>query len=468
MLYAFLIHHIFLYLTTRDRSYLPFCALLAVFTVSSPMSDGAAEFVGAVQYWGGGGRFLTTGGSNIFIASLLLTASYFDMKNTMRRTYYVLLALVATFAVLSVAQIHTALGRKLGPFILALTGLVSFFEIGIGITMWLRGYKPAALWVAAWMSFETGSVVFVASLLGMLPRNIFTCYAPHWSILGLTILLSLGLGVRVRWLMNDHEEALNDVERFSRKMNEMRNLVRILCHDMATPLTVILTKAEKGLAEVQDPLTREAWQAVMQAAKLEREIMEHVARLESFDRTYSEDTIKSISVEEALKQTVYVFETAIRNKNLSIHTKVHGSSDLTIETDPLILTQTLLGNLVSNAVKFTRRGGQIHLSAHDEGEYLRFRVADNGIGLGEMSSAKGVISKPGSARLGTEGETGSGLGLSLVRSYIEKFGGRLELSSLPGTEAVARGTVVEMWLPRKFHEKSHEPVRLKGLRRQLA
>ncbi|HYB10011.1 MAG TPA: ATP-binding protein [Alphaproteobacteria bacterium] len=106
-----------------------------------------------------------------------------------------------------------------------------------------------------------------------------------------------------------------------------------------------------------------------------------------------------------------------------------------IMADERRLKQALF-NLVSNAIKFSPSGGRIALSARREGNELVLSVSDNGIGIPREDQAR-VFEKFERGRSG-----GAGLGLSLVRSFINLHGGRVEIESEPKI-----GTTVRCYLP---------------------
>jgi signal transduction histidine kinase len=111
----------------------------------------------------------------------------------------------------------------------------------------------------------------------------------------------------------------------------------------------------------------------------------------------------------------------------------------TIEADDRRLKQALY-NLVSNAVKFTPAGGRITMAARREDDHVRLSVVDTGIGIPE-SEQRRVFGR--FERVHPEmRQSGVGLGLALVKSFVELHGGRLELVSRPG-----EGTVVSCVLP---------------------
>ncbi|HPF93742.1 MAG TPA: ATP-binding protein, partial [Tenuifilaceae bacterium] len=99
--------------------------------------------------------------------------------------------------------------------------------------------------------------------------------------------------------------------------------------------------------------------------------------------------------------------------------------------------KTVLRNLVSNAVKFTPRNGEITAScSEDDKGMLVVSVADTGIGMSEeIRNSLFTITKKVS-RPGTDNEPSTGLGLILCKELVEKHGGKLWVESTEGKGSV--------------------------------
>jgi signal transduction histidine kinase len=110
----------------------------------------------------------------------------------------------------------------------------------------------------------------------------------------------------------------------------------------------------------------------------------------------------------------------------------------TILADERRLKQALI-NLVSNALKFTPSGGTVTLAARRERDQVALVVADTGVGVPREDQAR-IFEKFERGSPGAR-QSGPGLGLSLVKSFIELHGGRVELNSRPGS-----GTTVTCYL----------------------
>jgi signal transduction histidine kinase len=111
----------------------------------------------------------------------------------------------------------------------------------------------------------------------------------------------------------------------------------------------------------------------------------------------------------------------------------------TVRVDEKRIRQALF-NLVSNAIKFTPAGGTISLSGRRFGDWIALIVEDTGIGI--PGEDQGRIFEKFERRGRRAENTGAGLGLPLVKSFVELHGGRVELASEPG-----KGTRITCWLP---------------------
>ena len=110
-------------------------------------------------------------------------------------------------------------------------------------------------------------------------------------------------------------------------------------------------------------------------------------------------------------------------------------ADITVFADRNML-QTVIRNLVSNAVKFTPKGGKISVSAKATiDNSVEFSVKDTGIGMSKTMVADLFRLDVQTNRKGTEGEPSAGLGLIICKDFIEKNGGKLWIESEEGKES---------------------------------
>lgn len=94
--------------------------------------------------------------------------------------------------------------------------------------------------------------------------------------------------------------------------------------------------------------------------------------------------------------------------------------------------KTVIRNLVSNAIKFTPKGGKIKIYTEADNDYVTIVISDTGIGIPEENLDKLFNLSSYHKTAGTEGETGSGFGLFLCKELIEKNNGKIWVESKPG------------------------------------
>jgi signal transduction histidine kinase len=113
-----------------------------------------------------------------------------------------------------------------------------------------------------------------------------------------------------------------------------------------------------------------------------------------------------------------------------------------VKGDPSML-RIVLYNLMSNALKFTRAGDAIIISAWQDEQSFQLAIADTGIGISEEGKAKLFRIDTQYTNPGTSGEKGTGLGLSLCKELVERNGGTIWVES-----ELDKGTTFRFTLPR--------------------
>ncbi len=110
--------------------------------------------------------------------------------------------------------------------------------------------------------------------------------------------------------------------------------------------------------------------------------------------------------------------------------------DLMLSADANMLG-SVFRNLISNALKFTHKGGTVTVSAKDQGNgNVLIAIQDNGIGMSSEMVDRLFRLDRQTGRKGTEGEASSGLGLIICKDFVEKHGGRLWAESEEGKGSV--------------------------------
>lgn len=102
----------------------------------------------------------------------------------------------------------------------------------------------------------------------------------------------------------------------------------------------------------------------------------------------------------------------------------------------------IVRNLVGNAIKFTPNNGLIKVTAALDGAYVKIAVQDNGVGMTAEQMEKVLGRQQNTSSYGTNGEKGTGLGMSLVQDLLQMNGGKLSIQSEPG-----KGSMITAYIP---------------------
>lgn len=144
-----------------------------------------------------------------------------------------------------------------------------------------------------------------------------------------------------------------------------------------------------------------------------------------------------ILVSPVIEEVVALFTNALRQKRLTV--EVRCTEGLVITADQNMF-ETILRNLLNNAIKFSKLDSSIELRIEaQEGETL-FSVQDHGIGMSAEKVSR-IWSTVFESDPGTAGERGSGVGLNLCRSYVENHGGRIWVDSELGAGTTFHFTI---------------------------
>ena len=119
----------------------------------------------------------------------------------------------------------------------------------------------------------------------------------------------------------------------------------------------------------------------------------------------------------------------------SISISQNKPDDIDVYSDKDML-ETVLRNLISNAIKFTKPGGSISVLAKKKQSQVEIAISDNGVGMNEETINKLFRIETNNTTIGTENEKGSGLGLILCKELVEKQGGRIWVESELGIGSV--------------------------------
>ena len=238
--------------------------------------------------------------------------------------------------------------------------------------------------------------------------------------------LNLQVRLRTAELMqkNDELEALTI---------ENKNLLNIVSHDLATPLSV-LQLATKKIFKTVDASAISAdftkyQQRIEKSIVVIHEILDKVRRIQALKTGKFQLDIGSVDLQNLVKESLYLFEEKLDQKRISVNVIHHLPENVKVMADAVVLKNQVINNLISNAIKFSEVGSKIILLLELQNDDVVLEIRDQGMGIPEHLLNQIFDDSKPTTREGTSGESGTGFGLPLVKACLEKFGAHIHVES---------------------------------------
>jgi len=237
------------------------------------------------------------------------------------------------------------------------------------------------------------------------------------------------------------------------KQNQtQQELLHILCHDLMNSVGVV--QSFLSLRSYDEELTEED-SYMLTAINNAIDVITLVRQLRSIEEKKVTINLALLDLREMVELSCSMVQEKAKNKNIILRIDVDESLNIAVEKTSFV--NSVLNNLLTNAIKFSQIGGEIIIAADDntEGNSLLFSVQDFGVGMPEALANSVFDVEKQTSRPGTEGEQGTGFGMPLVKRFVESYGGEIELKTQEvSTESSESGTKLIMSLRTQLPEAS--------------
>ena len=268
-------------------------------------------------------------------------------------------------------------------------------------------------------------------------------------------------------LAANNTQKLNDKLEIALKKAEDASLAKTrflnnMSHDIRTPMNVILGYAqlmENELKGKDMPETLEHLEKLQQSGNLLLSIINNVldmARIESGRMELDENYCR---IEDVRKSLFAVFDEKARKKNIALHYAMNVEHEHVL-TD-VTKVKEIFVNILSNAIKYTPSGGSVMISVDelpcDEPGYMivRNRVSDTGIGISRDYMTKIFDAFTREQNTTKSKIAGTGLGMSIVRKYVDLLGGTIDVESELGKGSTFTVTLKHKIADESYYVKKH-------------
>ncbi len=218
----------------------------------------------------------------------------------------------------------------------------------------------------------------------------------------------------------------------------------IIAHDLKNPFGVILGLADLLMTQYNDFDEEERKKFIYEIDNSSKLIYELLENLLTWARSQSgKIKIKkeNLDLKEVAEKSIASHNANARQKNIGIMDEI--PENVTIYADKYTLS-VIINNVLNNAIKFTPEGGKINFSVKVEPEQVEISIRDTGVGMSKEALAGLFMSSGLPTSPGTNDEKGTGLGIILIKEFIERNDGKFHVESEPGV-----GTDFRFSLPRQ-------------------
>ena len=215
-------------------------------------------------------------------------------------------------------------------------------------------------------------------------------------------------------------------------MPRKTNYFSIIAHDLHSPFNSILGFSELLIDETKNYNIEEKEKfirTINSTAKSTLTLLDNLlnwARAQTGNITFNPEKLNLASI---IGEIIENSDSTAKIKHISL--SQIKSNNIEAYADGNML-KTVLRNLISNAIKFTKQGGNINISVISEQNQVEVSISDNGVGMNDETLKKLFDTSINITSAGTTNERGSGLGLVLCKEFVEKHGGKIWAESEKG------------------------------------
>lgn len=254
-------------------------------------------------------------------------------------------------------------------------------------------------------------------------------------------------------LVRQNEALYKQEEARARELAELNaskdKFFSIVSHDLRTPFNSLIGNSQLLLMELEnteDTGKIELADTILHSAKNAHRLLENLLTWSMLQNGMLVSKPETLEMEQVIEAVLELLSTEAQPKNIQLASKLATKTNVFAD---LQMVNTILRNLISNAIKFTPEGGCITISTKlqlnydaTDATFVEVSVKDTGVGIESANIAKLFTIEAQHSTEGTKGEAGAGLGLILCKEMVEANNGRISVTS-----QLEKGTTITFTLP---------------------
>jgi signal transduction histidine kinase len=265
------------------------------------------------------------------------------------------------------------------------------------------------------LTSEAGNNLGMLCVKDIVPRNLSSEQQQALMVIGKQVVKQMELRLK-----NQELERITETQ---------RRIISIIAHDVRSPLASIVSLFQLYRNKMIDP---DRFNNFLNVSSTQLHstmaLLENLVEWGNIQLQPASLMTDMFSLKDAVDRVFTEVTVQASMKENRLVNQVHASVKLNMDENIL---RFILRNLLTNANKFTEKGS-VTVDGFNFGKKVVIRVTDTGIGMPARMSERLFLSKEKYSRRGTQNESGSGLGLVLIKEFVEKANGSIQVQSTEG------------------------------------
>ena len=222
-------------------------------------------------------------------------------------------------------------------------------------------------------------------------------------------------------------------EKVQKNSADIQGLLQVIGHDISNPLSIIINSSKRALKiskEVENyrPVTQ-SLERIDRASLVIKDIITQIKEIQALDKGKVALRLGNVDIKNILEHSTFVLSDKLQQKNISIKIIDNLKNTSLVRAEPISLANQVFNNIISNAIKFSNKGGKVIITLQDSCDYINIIITDSGIGIPDDIIKNLFETSKITTRPGTSGEKGTGFGMPLVKRYMNYYKGTISVQS---------------------------------------
>lgn len=396
-----------------------------------------------------------------FAFCLLFTNEYFKIKKNSKKLFYAVVFGIVLFFLRSTVLVLDQMFTLNIAFYLLDSSLFHFlFLVAISLFSAMYFYKTrpreSVVYLVTWGAFFFFAIIWLMALTGVIQFSYWMNGLIYLGFIFQSLILMYGV-----WLLN-HKKEISDLK--ASESQKLKNLIRVLCHDSINLLNVALAQSENFKGSNADIESHKvAWEKVNVATKDQLELLSHIREMDALESGKRVFDLSGVDINSLIHKSKLIFENNLKKKDIELSLFLDSEIDHVL-AEKVSLSNNVLNNLVSNAIKFSNTGSSIIIRSFMTETHVVVTVKDCGVGIPKKILDDLFNPSAKTTRKGTNNESGTGFGMPLVKSTMDAYGAEIEVESKEGESS---GTLFRLSFQKSDVTRIHKKTSLNFDKRVL-